>query len=312
MCGGTTLVILVCGVREEGPVALAIDALRRRGADFLVVDPDDLGTRVGVRWSWVEGRPTGAVAVDERVVDLHEIGGVYLRYLGDPTASGDDARTVRARGTAIALADLFDVLPARVVNRRRPMTSNNSKPYQSLLIRRAGFAVPPTLVTSVPEAARELAERYGAVIYKSASSVRSIVAPLGEDDLRRLAAIRGLATQFQAEIRGYEVRVHVVDRATFGARIRSDRTDYRYASAQGGRTVIAPMEIPRPLAERCIALARALDMAFVGIDLIVGDEEVVCLEVNPCPGYSYYQEATDTPIADALAAYLDGEAVEDA
>lgn len=306
------MVVLVCGVREEGPVALAIEALERRGADFLVIDPDDLGTRVRVRWSWIEGRLSGSVAVGERVVDIHEIGGVYLRYLGDPAASGDDAHTVRARGTAIALADLFDVLPARVVNRRRPMTSNNSKPYQSLLIRRAGFVVPPTVVTNVPQAARELAERHGAVIYKSASAVRSIVAPLEEPDLRRLAAIRGLATQFQAEIRGYEVRVHVVDGATFGARIRSDRTDYRYAGAQGGRTAIAPMEIPWPLAERCVALARALGMAFVGIDLIVGAHEVVCLEVNPCPGYSYYEEATGTPIADALAAYLDGEAVEDA
>jgi len=40
------------------------------------------------------------------------------------------------------------------------------------------------------------------VIYKSASSVRSIVAPLGDGDLPRLASLRGLATQLLAEIQG--------------------------------------------------------------------------------------------------------------
>ncbi len=301
------MVILVCGIPEEGPVTLAIEALRRRDADFLVIDPDDLGDRVRVRWSWINGQLSGELMVGERRVDVHEIGGVYLRYLGDSIAGGDSARALAARGTSLALAELLDVLPARVVNRRRPMTSNNSKPFQSLLIRRAGFSVPPTLVTSSPAAVHEFVEHHQAVIYKSASSVRSIVAPLENADIARLGAIRGLATQFQAEVRGYELRVHVVGRATFGARIRSARTDYRYAKSQGGRTTIVEIEVPRPLAKRCIALAESLEMPFVGIDLIITDTDEVCLEVNPSPGYSYYQEATGAPIADALAAYLDGE-----
>ncbi len=304
------MVVLVCGIPEEAPVALAIQALERRGADFLVIDPDDLGDRVRVRWSWIDGRLRGALAVGERVLDIDDIGGVYLRYLGDLTREDDSPRAVAARGTALALADLFDVLPARVVNRRRPMASNNSKPLQSLLIREAGFLVPPTLVTSDPERVRTFAAEHPSVIYKSASSVRSIVAPLAEADRARLPAIRGLVTQFQAEIKGYELRVHVVGGATFGARINSDRTDYRYAASQGGRTTMHEVEVPRPLAARCVALARALEMTFVGIDLIISDAGIVCLEVNPCPGYSYYQEATGSPIADELAAFLDGAGVE--
>lgn len=305
------MVIVVCGVACEGPVARTVEALRRRGADFVVIEPEMLGAEVSVRWRLERGAIDGVIAVGERVIAVSEIGGVYLRYLGDPASTAEDPRSRRARGTAVALAELFDVLPARVVNRRRPMISNNSKPFQSLLIRAAGFAVPPTLVTNEPATARAFAAVRGPVIYKSTSSVRSIVATLAAEDLERLGAIRGLATHFQAAIRGVEMRVHVVDGATFGARIRSDRADYRYAAAQGGQTTIAPIEVPRPLAERCVALARALEMTFVGIDLIVGEREAVCLEVNPCPGFSYYEDATGAPIADALAAYLDGEAVAD-
>ena len=49
---------------------------------------------------------------------------------------------------------LLEDLPCPVVNRLGGGMSNNSKPYQALLLTRAGFRVPPTLVTNDPEAAR--------------------------------------------------------------------------------------------------------------------------------------------------------------
>jgi hypothetical protein len=41
------------------------------------------------------------------------------------------------------------------------------------------------------------------------------------------------------------------------------------------------------------------------IDLRIGpDGEVTCFEVNPSPGYSYYEANTGQPIASSLARYL--------
>jgi hypothetical protein len=44
------------------------------------------------------------------------------------------------------------------------MMSNNSKPYQALLIQQAGFAIPTTLVTNVPEALVQFSSVNGSLI----------------------------------------------------------------------------------------------------------------------------------------------------
>ena len=65
-----------------------------------------------------------------------------------------------------------------VVNRFVPMGTNASKTYQAQLIQAQGFLVPPTLVTSEPDEVLAFQAQYRRVIYKSISSVRSIVQEL--------------------------------------------------------------------------------------------------------------------------------------
>ena len=60
-----------------------------------------------------------------------------------------------------------------------------------------------------------------------------------------------------------------------------------------------------PTARRCVGLATALELPFCGIDLCHRpDDSWLCYEVNPSPGYSWYEEATGLPISDALVAWL--------
>ena len=51
--------------------------------------------------------------------------------------------------------------PARVVNRPSAASGNDCKPYQLEQIHAAGFTVPPTLVTTSPQAAREFVAQHG-------------------------------------------------------------------------------------------------------------------------------------------------------
>src|SRR5437899_2630061 len=94
---------------------------------------------------------------------------------------------------------------------------------------RHGFEVPDTLITNDPDLVNEFRARYGRIIYKSMSGVRSIVQVFGDDDLKRLQNIRWCPTQFQAFVEGTDVRVHVVGEQVFATGICSEATDYRYA-----------------------------------------------------------------------------------
>ncbi len=296
---------LVLGFEDDPPVARALAALRRRRADHLFVDQARFAGEVDLRWSVGERGIAGQLRVGRTVLDVRSIRSVYHRMVDverAPPAGGNDALT-RARSVLRAFVELFDILPARIVNRRRPMMSNNSKPYQTLIARKAGFAAPDTLVTNEAEEVVRFERAGGPLIYKSTSSVRSVVSQLDAGSAR-LERLRHLPTQFQRRVDGFNLRVHVVGRRLFATRIVTDATDYRYASLQGGMSALEPYRLTVPLEKRCLALARLTGMAFVGIDLMVAQDAVYCLEVNPSPAYSYYEEATGQRISEALAEYL--------
>ena len=191
------------------------------------------------------------------------------------------------------------------MNRAAASASNMSKPFQAQLIRRAGLLTPPTLITNDPERVRAFRARHGRVVFKSISAVRSIVRELTPEALRRLERVRALPTQFQAHIEGVDVRVHVVGERTFACEIRSEAVDYRYASRDGLGVEMRSVELPAEVAARCAALARALRLPLCGIDLRRTPEGMFhCFEVNPSPAYSYYQEHTGQPIAEAIVDLL--------
>src|SRR5204863_7380639 len=128
----------------------------------------------------------------------------------------------------------LDIAPSRVLNRAYAMASNSSKPYQAQVIRGCGFDVPETLVTNDPVLALEFHARHSRVVFKSTSSVRSIVHELDAAALARLEHIRWCPVQFQAFVEGVDVRVHVVGEEVYATRVCSAATDYRYAGDGDG------------------------------------------------------------------------------
>jgi glutathione synthase/RimK-type ligase-like ATP-grasp enzyme len=208
-----------------------------------------------------------------------------------------------------ALYEWLEMTSARVVNRLSSMASNGSKPYQAGLVQRFGFDTPETLVTSDPAQVGAFQRRFGDVVYKSISGVRSIVTTLKEDDVR-LDRIRWCPVQFQERVAGTDVRVHVVGDEVFATRVRSTATDYRYAGEQvGAMAVLEPLDLSAEVAARCVDMTAAMGLAFSGIDLrFAEDGRVICFEVNPSPGFSYFEANTGQPIASAVAAYLAGGA----
>jgi glutathione synthase/RimK-type ligase-like ATP-grasp enzyme len=286
-------VILLWGVPGDPPLDAVHAMLLRSGVPTVLVDqrrPE--GTSLTLE---VGPRLTGTLIVGAMSVALEDISGIYLRPQ-DTTAS-------------VALDDLLltiaELAPAVVLNRPEAMAANTSKPYQYSQIRTAGFSVPDTLITTSPEVARAFIAQHGSVIYKSVSGVRSVVGEVREADTARLAAIRWCPTQWQQRIRGVDVRVHVVGDALFACEIRSDAVDYRYAHLSEADVELSSIALPDECADRCLALARAARLPLAGIDLRRTDDgEWYCFEINPSPGFTYYQQATGAPIDAAIATLL--------
>lgn len=301
ICGGIADAVteLVCARLEACKYAYRLLDLGRYPADFTV------------HWEWSRGRAEGTISGPNWQLGLSEITGVYSRYLGAEgriAPAGVDPELgagIHDEGDSGLLA-LFESLPCTVVNRCRGGMSNQSKPYQALLIQESGLRVPETLVTNDPaEAWAFFQETGGELIYKSLSGVRSIVRRVSHDHLSRLPLLRQGPAQFQRYVPGDNVRVHVVGERVFATRVQSEAVDYRYARHEGADCVMAEEALSPEIAEACIRLTRRLELEFSGIDLkITPDGEVFCFEVNPSPGFSFYELGTGQPISAALADLL--------
>jgi RimK-like ATP-grasp domain len=125
-------------------------------------------------------------------------------------------------------------------------------------------------------------------------------------DWDRIDDIRWCPVQFQRLVTGIDVRVHVVGSDCFATAIDSDATDYRYARRQDQPPPrLVAVELEESVRRRCIALAAKLRLHFAGVDLRFGDDGCIyCFEVNPSPGFSYYEAETGQPIAEAVARLL--------
>ncbi|WP_165390761.1 ATP-grasp domain-containing protein [Pseudoduganella lutea] len=309
--------ILLAGIPSEPPVAMALASAEALGIPCVLLNQRSFA-HDEMELDYADGTCTGAMTIGGQVYPLERFRGIYLRTTDASTlpelsrmgrAWDGAALAARAHAWSEILVQWTEIAPQRVANRLSATLSNYSKPFQLQVIRRAGFAVPETIVTSEPACVHAFRARHGRVIYKSTSAVRSIVRVLDDAALAQLESIRALPTQFQQFIDGENIRVHVVGDSVFAVRIISDAVDYRYAGRDGLDVDMVPFALPARESDRCRALSRELALPLCGIDFKrTPGGEYVCFEVNPSPAYSYYQEQTDLPMSDALVRYLDAQA----
>ncbi len=301
------MLILLWGLGTERPFEVVCDEVERQGLPYLLLDQRDIAeTELDIT---IDAGIRGTLRTRGQTIDLRSITSAYVRpcdsrMLPAVVRAGEGSALWRhAMMLAEALSAWVELTPALVLNRFSSMASNGSKPYQLELIRRQGFSVPETLVTTDPEEARSFYERHGQIIYKSVSSVRSIVARVKAEQLERLSDVVHCPTQFQAYIPGRDHRIHVVGDEIFPCEIICDATDYRYPADES--VELRPCQLPAEIEARCFQLAASMKLPVAGIDLRRSpDDEWYCLEVNPSPAFSYYQAHAGLPISEAIARLL--------
>lgn len=301
------MLILLWGLSGESPLTTVQAELNQLGVPTVLLDQRDiLDTEIDF---CVGTQIQGTIRSRNQIIDLSAVTAVYVR----PYASSSLPQVAQAgvqspawqHAIAIdeALLSWLEMTPALVVNRPSAMAPNNSKPYQLLQIRELGFNVPESLVTTDPNAVKAFWEHHGSVIYKSISGIRSQVSRLGAEHSGRLDNVSWCPTQFQQYIPGRDYRIHVVGAEVFACEVMSEADDYRYAPPAELRSCRLSSDVE----DRCRRLAQALDLPVAGIDLrCTPSGEWYCFEVNPAPGFSYYQQVTGQPISSAIAILLAG------
>jgi glutathione synthase/RimK-type ligase-like ATP-grasp enzyme len=294
--------ILLWGLLEDPTFQSVHDWLTRMSADVTFVNHAAIA-RTGIRMTSV---PTAAyvLSYDDRSVRLDDITAAYLRPYEARDYTNASGELVSPGGPPQAdvvhhlINAWADNCAATVINRPSAEGSNHSKLFQAVQIQKNGFAVPDSLITNDREEIRAFLSLHGSLIYKSMSSVRSIVKELDESVLDSIEKLGPVLVQ--QRIHGRNIRVHIVRDRVFACAIESGDVDYRYAEA-----MMASTELPPEVAERCVLLTKRLGLLLAGIDLIVtSGGEYYCLEVNTNPAFSCFEPGDDRPIARAVAETL--------
>lgn len=173
--------------------------------------------------------------------------------------------------------------------------------YQFL--RTCKFSVPEYVVTNDPDIARNFVSRHRDVVVKSPGHHRTVVRKIGQRRLMEFDRIKVSPVVLQVNVRGPDVRVHVVGDRCFAVQIESPETDYRYVARRD--LTFSRIDAPRIIADRCIEATSTLGLKMAGIDFKIDfSGEWHCLEVNPMPGYSGYDAVLDGTISSALVELL--------
>jgi hypothetical protein len=152
---------------------VVISELHDRGVPVVRLDSGDFPASLSVEAEITEHGLRGRLDTPSRTADLANVRALYYRRptgFAFPHLDEQDARfaiTQARYGLGGVLASLPGCL---YVNHPHRLGDAEFKPAGLAAAAGAGFLVPPTLITSSPDAARNFIKRHGSVIYKPLSN----------------------------------------------------------------------------------------------------------------------------------------------
>ena len=218
--------------------------------------------------------------------------------------------TAEAREVFGGLSGLLD---AQWINVPERDDLAHRKVFQLRTAERLGLALPDTLVTTSPEAAREFIYRPGAngTVFKAFSGTPQAwreTRLVGEAELAHLDAVRLAPVIFQAYVPGVDVRVTVIGEQMFAADIDIGSGDYPVDFRMNYENLrIRPLALPDAVERDIRALMASLGLVYGAIDFRRTPEgQYVFLEINPAGQWLFVEQHTRQPITEAMADALVG------
>jgi hypothetical protein len=305
-------VLLLSHRQEPFCTARVAGALAARGARALRIDTDEFPSALRLRGEFNNTDNDGAVLLlDGEPV---HIDAVWLWRLWPPRQDERIPaahREAAARESMTCLRGLLDLLhAARWIDPIDVNRAAETKARQLRLARAHGLAIPPTLITAEPAAARAFhAAHAGRVVAKLQTSLGYSMAGGGglptrllrPADLDALDGLRHCPMIFQRYVdKARELRIAWVDGRAYVGALDGARcgVDWRHECTAEWQ----PHALPDSVHTRLARLMAALGLRQGAIDMIVDPDGVyVFLEVNPHGEWGMLERDLGLPIGAALA-----------
>ncbi|OXS31196.1 ATP-grasp ribosomal peptide maturase [Streptomyces sp. XY006] len=306
--------VLVVTSLHDPTADVVINELHGRDVPVVRLDSGDFPASLSLEAEITEHGLRGRLLTPSRTADLANVRALYYRRpsgFAFPHLDEQDAQfaVTQARyGLGGVLASLPDCL---YVNHPHRIGDAEFKPAGLAAAAKAGFLLPPTLITSSPDAARLFIKRHGSVIYEPlwnpvylVGGVSSVVkvAEVAEADITDDVA--GTAHLFQERVpKVADVRATVIGGDVFCIRIDSDLLDWRTDYSRLTYTVVEAPPGIRPALHRYM---RGFGLVFGAFDFAVGEDgRWWFLECNPSGQWHWLETETGLPMTAALADLLE-------
>lgn len=184
------------------------------------------------------------------------------------------------------------------------IAANKVRMLQELSV--SGVPIPATLQTKNPDNIADLIERVGGPpailkLLEGPEGVGVIKVDTIESAVTTLETLRNLGEDvliqaFIAESSGVDIRAFVVDGEVVGAmERRSQRGDFRANKLGGGST--RKIELDDDQRRIALAAVEALGLRIAGVDLLIGEQGPLVVQVNASAGLEGVEKATGRDIA---------------
>jgi hypothetical protein len=282
--------------------------LQKKGVDVFMADPRELGTGAELSFCPRAAERSEWRRRDGTVMRMSEARAIWYRPKHAPVTpaevdDGNDRRFI-AREWRDLLRGMLTSFGVPMIN---PFYARlqATKPYQLAMARRAGLAVPETLITSSARRARDFAGGPGEVVHKTLTPPddRRLATKLWDDqDARSLPELEVAPTIFQRRVDGTrELRVTAVGERLFAAEFSTEFADGRLDHAVSH----LPHQLPASVSRALLSLLDQLSLPFAAVDMrIDGRGEYQFLEANPDGQFLWIEIRTGMPIAAAVADLL--------
>ncbi|MGI5254142.1 ATP-grasp ribosomal peptide maturase [Actinacidiphila glaucinigra] len=306
--------VLVVTNLDDPTTDLVISELHGRGVPVVRFDSGDFPATLSVAATITHEGIAGTLSTPTRTADLTRVRSLYYRRPSGFTFPNLDQQTARFAVTQAryGLGGVLASLPGCLyVNHPHRIGDAEFKPSGLAAAATAGFDIPPTLLTSEPDAARDFIKRHGPAIYKPLST------PLYEVDGKACAVkvdevtvddiderVAGTVHLFQQRVdKTADIRVTVIGNRVFCVCIDCDLLDWRTDYTRLTYSVVEP---PPGITE---ALRRYLDhfrLVFGAFDFAVDQDGTWWfLECNPSGQRAWMEPETGLPLVAAMADLLE-------